>query len=217
MGYTPEFKKGEFNFVRAWTELAKPELIALSSKVVDLLIQTDELAADLSQLPNLSMPWPPGLRDGFEALSDLELAQAARVIYCYGHWGSGKDVAPLQSKGTYWKFSRYADQVLCKRLDVSANHKNENGISFDITQGCLRVCAEGRDFWTWREISFATTEAAAKARELVQETMKGFPKPRQRTAHYDACEDLLGKCKRLLASDDGSAAWLNAGETYRQA
>ena len=205
--FEPSFKTGEFNFVRAWNLLARPRFEDLDESVRDLFWLTAEQSAELNQLANLSMPWPDGLREKFN-INELDLAMAARIIYYFGHWGERRFVESVQRHGAYWKFACYADQWLAQQLDLPKS----GAISIAIHQGALRVCAEGRDFWTWTEVCWATKEHLTRLKAL----LKDAPKPGESHDFYAACTAFIDKCKKAMADDPSFAEWANCGETYKQ-
>lgn len=166
----------QFNYKRAWIEMAVPAFEALTSEVVTLIAETVAVSADLSQKEDLDMPWPDGLRAEFEKIDSLELAKAARAVYQIGHWkpffrevtlfdlpegssiGSAyRDATRLVVTGGYWKFSNYADQVLTERLGFPRlrGSGGKRGTSHVVIEGALRACLSTEDLWTWEEIGWA--------------------------------------------------------------
>jgi hypothetical protein len=78
----------EFNYKRAWRELARPAFAKLSKEVRDLLDFVIKDCRDCRQGPDLNVPWPDDdLKARFMAIPSRELAVAARTIYFWGHWG----------------------------------------------------------------------------------------------------------------------------------
>lgn len=160
-----------FDHEMAWAELARPAFEELPESIHQALAAVAEQADDLSQLPDLTMPWPANgtLRAGFEALDSADLARAARVIYDYGRWwpsssaGSDALTVPARSHGASWKFSHYADQILRERLSIPL-WANRHGFSVEIHEGVIRLCYASKNEWNWAEIAPATADGLATAR-----------------------------------------------------
>lgn len=159
----------QFNHRRAWKTWALPKFFELPQNVRDLVGETYQTAESLNQKKDLSMPWPDSsdLRIGFDDIPVELLAEAAGVVYSWGHWGPGL----ASVAGTYWNFSAYADQSLAARIGDMPKYRNAH---FEIHQGKLRICAAGRDFWTWHEVCLATPDNYAKAHKIAQELIPGF-------------------------------------------
>lgn len=156
-------KPGDFDHERAWRELARPAFDCLPADIRDLyeLIRVDY--GHLIQGPNLDVNWPedPGLRRLFDDLDSEYLAQAAAVVYHYGHWSpEGGD------GGAYWRFSSLADWVLRRRLDLPRDFEG-HGLGFRIHEGALRLCHSTRDSWQWQDVALATPQSLATCRVLV--------------------------------------------------
>lgn len=81
----------DFDYARAWREVAVPAYESLPANVRDLLLRVATETADLHQLPDCSMPWPTDstLRDAFEKIPAEWLALGAHVINAMGHWYPG--------------------------------------------------------------------------------------------------------------------------------
>ncbi len=154
----------DFDYVQAWTVLARPAFDALPQAVQDLYTQVAEEACNVAQdSETLDLPWPdiPGregcLKKAFEALDNATLAHAARVIYSYGHWSPVPKYSSFGA-GAYWRFSNYADQVLSERLGFARQRlKTPNGISWAVHEGGLRVQLSWKDGWKSTEVGIATT------------------------------------------------------------
>lgn len=171
----------QFDYAAAWREVARPAYDSLPQDIRDLLAQVAGEAASLSQLPDLSMPWPDDpqlgekriegsdLRSRFDKVPAEWLAQAARVIYSCGHWfPAGGDLdLPGREHGAHWKFSHYADQSLRARLiaATSADVMRSNG-PFQVHEGAIRLCYSSHDMWTWAEVAPATLEGLTRAKAL---------------------------------------------------
>src|SRR4029077_9436413 len=162
------FKKGQFNFARGWKEWAEPAYDSLGPDLRSLVADVEMCAADLRQGPDLEMPWPTdvALRGRFEREPSENLATASRIAYFYGHWATAHWI---QTHGTYWKFSNYADQVLASRLDIDRNSyiSRRNGASLSVLEGALRVCLSTPYSWQWTEVGLATTEVRERLVSLL--------------------------------------------------
>lgn len=169
----------QFNYKKAWIEMAAPAYEALSPEAVTLIAETIVASAGLSQKADLDMPWPEGLREMFEKVGSLELAKAARTIHQFGHWAPAhesltlfdvvshrgerslasvlSDARRLQATGGYWKFSNYADQVLTERLGIPRVRLSgwRSGVSHVVLEGALRACLATENSWTWEEVGWA--------------------------------------------------------------
>lgn len=155
----------EFDYKRAWAELAKPAYLALPQYTKTVLEAVANICHDMHQQDNLSMQWTAPLRDYFGKINTPDLALASRVIYVTGHWfPTGGDLdLPGRNHGAHWKFSNYADQALRSRLGVAGE------TPFQIHEGVIRLCYSSRDMWTWTEVAPATEEGLERAKELCSE------------------------------------------------
>jgi hypothetical protein len=184
---TPGFKKnphaGQFDFRRAWNEVAKPAFDALPQNLRDLYERICVECKDLHQESGtLNMPWPGddpirwpygSLRAVFDAVDAEWLAQAARVINCYGHWSPSGHVQA--GGGGTWKFSNYADQILRERCGmnvVCAGKYKTSGITYQIHEGLLRVCYEDPHSWWWHEVGLGTPETYKRAQQFDSHLVK---------------------------------------------
>ena len=86
----------EFDYKRAWRELAEPSYRALPQNIRDLYVRVQHEAVDMAQDANLDVIWPEHagaypepLRSVFEKIPAEELAHAARTIYSRAHWAPG--------------------------------------------------------------------------------------------------------------------------------
>ncbi len=167
----------EFNYKRAWRELARTEWEQLPPPVRDLVWRTNEESANLVQNENLDMPWPrSNLRECIEMIGAAYLAHASRVVHDFGHWAPSKklqedlfddlrlldDAIKLQTNGGYWKFSNYADQVLTAKLGLVRDRNAKVRINPDkpnpsvaVHEGIIRVGFSSADTSTWSEIGWA--------------------------------------------------------------
>lgn len=179
-----------FDFERAHAELCEPAYLELHPGIHDLLVATQHQAADLAQNQDagLTMPWPSeAFKRAFTEVDPVELATASRVIYCYGHWGKRQH---WQEGGTYWKFSKYADQVLRDRIIASMPDRKwgEFGIGsifhaerwhgLSVHQGVLRISQSTRSSWRWEELCLATPSQAALTLDLLPTTLFAFQRCR---------------------------------------
>ena len=183
----------QFDYRRAWFELAGPLYDRLPDHVRALLARVAETSVALVQRDDYTMAWPDdagALRAAFAALPSDLLAGSARVVYYVGHWQpSGADAesarqVPGPSSGATWKYSDYADQVLRDRLGVRARGPG-TGAHLEIHEGVLRVCYSARDLWTWAEVAPATEDGrtfAEHAAESVQlAAREAFERGRRRS------------------------------------
>ena len=156
------FKPGDFNYRRAWHELARPAFRCLPANIRDLyeLVRADY--CHLVQGLNLDVVWPqyPGLRNLFEDLDSEYLAQAAAVIHNYGHW-----MCDGNDGGAHWRFSNLADQVLRQRLGLGRDGKGR--LHFVVVEGALRFCHDTRDSWEWKNVCLATPTDLERCRDLM--------------------------------------------------
>lgn len=195
----------KFNYIKAWEQLANPAFKALPQNMRDLFAETYRVAQDLQQDSNLDMVYPdpniePEFRKSFDEIPAEVLAQASRTIYCWGHWG------PVFSNyaGIYWKFSRYADQSLRQRIGDMPKIRN---ISFEIDEGCLRLCAESNTFWTWGEICLATSNNYEKVKTIVEKYIEDTEGSKQAGyVDYDSFNLLLQRIKDELGPKSGFIA-----------
>ena len=82
----------EFNYERAWRELAGPDHKKLCAEATALYDHIAEFGREWRQNDALDVPIPDELRPRFEAIPAYALAVAARVIYFWGHWAHPGDV-----------------------------------------------------------------------------------------------------------------------------
>lgn len=170
----------EFNYSRAWWELALPAWNALPEAAKNLALLVADDCGDCLQLESLDTEWPEKgkLRLTMEGLKSEVLAVAAHTVWAMGHWCPGpsralfddaqnKDALALgkrlQATGGYWKFANYCDQILRARLNLSPRNVSHIGVSFAIHEGVLRVCWNHRDGWQWTEVGWATMQTWDRA------------------------------------------------------
>jgi hypothetical protein len=153
----------DFDFKRAWTEVAKPALDALFPTFRDLIYRVQEESEDLGQDKDLNLVWPKtDLRAAFEAIPSKELAEIAHVFHAYSHWAFSYEGRWSQLSGLGWHFSNYADQILRARCRLPRDNK-DSGITFQIYEGLLSICYSSSDCWMSRDIGLATEETLARA------------------------------------------------------
>ena len=159
----------EFNYQRAWREWAQPRFDKLSPELRALF--TDVLAAtdDLHTVPQkYETPFPDtekgnALAVAFSKFGSEELAEAACVIYYYGHWGYTAEGKESQKGGAYWLFQRLADHVTIKRGET-------NGGGVLCSKNWEKRNWQTDDFMDHKEgTSLDNDELAAKYRALVPE------------------------------------------------
>lgn len=155
----------QFDYERAWYELAKPAFRMLPGRLLDLYDRVVHVAADCKQDRYCLLEWPEKgtLKAAFEEVPSQELSRAAHVIYFHGHWAP-MDVPKHDVVGGYWRFSNYADQVLNERLGLSSTQ--DTGSYFQVREGTLYVCLSNRDGWSSGEIGEATEETLAAAKNF---------------------------------------------------
>lgn len=107
-----EFKPGEFDFRKAWTEWAKPKFDALPADIRETYELIAMTYGELKQNKQLNIDWPEDeeLRTRFYKIAAEYLAKAIPIIYAYGHWGSGWAIP--NDGGAYWKFEKLGKKML---------------------------------------------------------------------------------------------------------
>lgn len=78
-------KRIEFDYMRAWDEVAKPAYDSLAPQLKALYERVCRECAEYNQDSHLLMPWIGDLRDAFEQFRSVMLGRATRAIYYYGH------------------------------------------------------------------------------------------------------------------------------------
>ena len=167
-----------FDYRRAWTNLAFPSWQKLDPEVHALVRLTDETAEGIRQGPDLRLPWPgrEQLWQRLEALDSCTLAYGARVVWSVGHWLPTDDIVAkglrwLQVRGAYWRFSLYADHVLAARLLPTSRRwakSDWRGWDVQVHDGLVRLCASTNDSWTCTEIGWATEDVIGRIAERLQ-------------------------------------------------
>jgi hypothetical protein len=174
----------EFDFERAYKELAEPAWGSLSEQAQYLLGRVMYgHAASVGQDPeSLDAQWPetaPLLRSLFEKLSSEELALASAAVYAAGHWAprGSSGALLLQPHGVYWKFSSYCDQVLRDRLGLPAREGSHAFGRFkEVHQGYLRLCCATPASCAYHEIGLATgalSDAITDKLGLAKSSLRG--------------------------------------------
>ena len=211
-----------FDYKAAWTALARPEYESLDLRAKRLYAEVMEKCADSKQGKNLLIPWVDAeIRENFESLPAPLLSYAARVIYFFGHWSP--EGHHKIGNGAYWKFANLADQTLRRTLGLAQTYADsaEGGVSIRVHDGLLRVCAQTRDTWRWRELGLATPENLG-AWATVAEPMA----PEPRTMSLQRCDDYeraltgyLDRCFEVVAGKESTDVlrWLTVANSYKVA
>lgn len=169
------YSHGQFDYMRAWREVALPSVLVLPQNFRDLYWKVVDRCSRLSQQKDLDMPWPePGFRrplqNLFQEVPSECLADAARAIYFWGHWSPFNQSA--MGAGASWKFTNYADQVLRDKIQLPRSFAGR-GVGFQVNEGYLRMCYSTRNCWTWTEFGRATVATYERARRIVEEEEVG--------------------------------------------
>lgn len=194
--------KGDFDYRRAYKEIAEPAFEVLPQNVRDLYERICKDFKAAQQDKNTDMPWPEGTDDNsvsdlwqrFDGIPDDILAMASRVIHYFGHWkpsGVGGD-----STGAYWKFAHWADQTLARKCglpEFQGRAKDRDGISYQVNDGFLRVCFSSKDEWLWEELGIAT-------KPMYEKALKVLPKGKCSVGRYN---EKLKELKDLKGWDGG--------------
>lgn len=178
-----------FDYERAWRELAKPAYEALPANLRDLYVRVGEECSEFAQAERtLDLPWPEEpmvdpakpnqlwrydarlLRSVFANTPAEFLAEAAHIIYFYGHWSPDPAIS-RSGAGAYWRFANYADQDLCHRTQIPRRNEPP-GSSFRIHQGFLRACWSDDDQWMWEEIGLGTVETLTRATDVSRPSLQ---------------------------------------------
>lgn len=164
----------EFDYITAHRDLVTPLFYDLTKnhpEMVTLLRLVILEASDIHQDLDLSLPWPKP-EDGFEEMRKLfgwagaempdVLAAASHIIYFYGHLApSGKQKECFQDSGTYWKFSKYADQVLAEALGISRDDDTKR-LALKVSEGRL-ILTFSNEHNFMREVVGPATQKAVDA------------------------------------------------------
>lgn len=192
----------EFDYAKAWRDLAAPAVAALSPAMLDLYAAT--VAADeaepIRQDSACDCIWPAGdLRDRFRAADPDELATAARAIYFFGHWHPGKvdGAEPLigRKAGATWKFSHLADQTLREHYRVGRSVNRGAGLM--IFEGQARIGYASPYTWTWQDIAPATVAGMAHAHEQLSLLGQTIAAQRDKFEQNSAAADFIEHVAKL--------------------
>lgn len=193
-----------FDYENAWLELALPQYKRLPNQVLVLVEEVSIVAANLTQNSACEMIWPDDggkLRRQFEAIDSENLANAANVVYFYGHWRPSSEYAknaPEIKSGGCWKFSNYADQVLRARFGVS--RESNEMVGLNIIEGTIRLYYSSPDMWTWKEVAPATEPGMKQALEIESKLRRKLAAQNCRRNRDDAAWG-------FFRDNDGIAAW----------
>lgn len=188
-----------FDYVSAWHDLALPAYNALPESARILYARTVRETRGLSQIADLSMPWPEdaSFRADFRAIDTLTLARAARAIYSCGHWKPSGETFDGSEHGAHWKFSHYADQELSERLGLRSSYARADGNAMfvRILEGYIRVCFSSPNFWLWEEVGAASESLVTACQSIPYVSAK-----RHTHAEYEREAD-AGIARALLLRD----------------
>lgn len=213
--------RSRFDFESAWRELARPGFYVLPANLRELLTRTADVAGELSQLRDLSMPWPderaPEFRLAFDKVPAEWLSQAARTVHALGHWYPGIKEAdgfdfPGRLQGSHWKFAHYADQSLRARMRPAVPLDDDAiGFGLRIQDGEIVICYASPWCWLREPVGLATVEGVRWAREVTIPAMQAIrvelaaAGKRGADDHADRAFVLL-KAGALRCQEDGSPA-----------
>ncbi len=150
-----------FDYEKAWETRVLPNVLSIPQNIRELFIRVAEEAEELSQTPDLLMPWPElsSLKTSFEKIPAEELSWAAAIFHAFGHWAS-KDwsYASRWGNGAYWKFSIYARMSLDERLELPRKFEGLfcQAEIVGAIDGELRVQVSDRNGWSNFDVGFAT-------------------------------------------------------------
>lgn len=203
----------EFDYVRAWNEVAKPLFDRLPPDVIVAYAHVYEHYRDIHQAADLQVPFAvEGTRELFDRIPTDQLALASRVIYFYGHWRPG-GVEPRHwfeqvNHGQTWKFSNLADQILTERVGIPRNANEKSGMGFLLIEGVIRCWSSSHWHWMWDEVCYATEE---NARFLLHDVAN---RP-VRTGVGRASWDAFGDAVKAYALEKRDELLLRKGKTHR--
>jgi hypothetical protein len=108
----------EFNFQKAWEEIAKPNYDQLPQVFKDAYQLVATKYRDLRQNPDLDVDLPDDVRELVSGQTTLQIAIAAHTIYFWGHWGHCTKatvhypgVAPKEIEADMWLESAIKDYI----------------------------------------------------------------------------------------------------------
>lgn len=215
-----EFEPGEFNYVRAWDNLANPLFDRLPADMLALYDRVCTEADVLRQKHDLDMPWPVAtdLQTAFRQADPAELARASRIVYFYGHW-SYKGHSYRGNGGT-WKFSLYADQTLREHLGLPERGRvpSDFGLTIELHQGMLRVCCSTPGSWQWTEMGLATADNRHSLSNLIQPAVLDHPVGNSTRAWHAWADRTVSRFDawgRVLGTDPVVAGFITAGSDFK--
>jgi hypothetical protein len=232
----------EFDYVKAWQNAALPAWRTLSEPIRDLYDHTihhcDGVHQDHS---TLCMPWiNDNQRRRFDRFPDEDLAFAARIINCMGHWhpsglpilvAEGREAGFLTEAGSHWKFSHYCDQLLRARLGMPETDRSighQRGWGWAVHEGGLRLTWASKNCWTWLEVCPATAhdmvEHGQRVREICNQSVSGVNRSHSSKRDWAAMEairryrpDVQGTPLPLIALSHWPTGWhplIDTGRHY---
>lgn len=170
----------DFDYKRAWIELASPGFGNIPFELRELLKRVAVECADYGQDQTLRVIWPDdngSLKGALSDWSSEDLSKAARSVYFFGHWNFHKD-SEMEgygvTGGSHWKFASYCDQILSERIDARLPlrtkgrwERSGRGVQIQVHEGFLRGCISSLSSWTWEEVGLATIDNAQKLSDLI--------------------------------------------------
>ena len=199
----------QFNYKKAWAELAAPACLALPPNVLQLVGEVLVHSNNISQAPDLSVPWiNDSLKEKFQEIPDEDLAKAARIVWATGHWHPGADnwLRPLMRTGAYWKFSAYADTILRERINLD---NQNNTLFFEIHEGFIRACIDFDRSWMWTEVGLATQTVFKELKRIItcadtadKNCLNTLDKLNLIVEHMKICRESTGPISKLFGLED---------------
>lgn len=138
----------EFNYVRAWHELAKLAAENLNERQKTVIFKILPLVKDLRQSHNSNIPLSPEIENHIMMTME-EIAEVSRTLYYYGHWKPGNERLFFENtSGESWKIANVCDQILRKHFGIIGG--------LQIHEGTFRVTYLDMNNWLWEEFGLAT-------------------------------------------------------------
>lgn len=216
----------EFNYVKAWHDLAVPAYNALPDMA--RLVYAEfavKHAKGVRQDGNCDyVGFTEWSRDVVGAFSLSELCRMSRAIYFVGHWmpslhdGNfiGKAVIDPLGVGAYHKFSGLCDQQIRRRVwakfypEEQSSYRSEYGQlipshsvrGIGIHEGMLREQFSSKDYWLWNESAFADEEGMMLRGERPSGTS------------YSEIERFLQRCEKGEFAQADAKPWLDLSRFY---
>jgi hypothetical protein len=164
--------KMDFNYKKAWQEVARPEFYKLPAIVRNIVAEIAEKYENIGQLKNLDMPRIDSVWEKMEKLSDYTLSKSAMVVYYFGHWFNGKHAISekYRKAGAAWKYANIADSILRARFNISRDGSRGYGLA--IVNGELRCTYSSVHTWTWECVGYAIKKDIEYARKTADEIQK---------------------------------------------